>query len=307
MLKTKLVTAYWMDVQGYPYQGAASIRKERYLGSLISHCVGSKLPVICYTHKISYDEVDKVKKDYNLDNLEIKILELNEIKLHKKINDVRTKKFDESLDGRGPEIMWGKFDVLERELEDCEQVYWVDVGLQYPGTFPWMYSKVYDKDAKNFGIPQNWWAVFDCFNFSKYIDSYFYEKLSLICKNKIMFICSYGTQISYPFTSLGILNKNFESPYPVGGMIGGDVKILKKYLNLFWEYAEKILDKEVLCTEEVIMKPTYDMLSSDEKNTFIFDVFSNNIDHDEYHFEYWKKDKHPLKPLYVIWDEIKNK
>ena len=58
-MKSKIVTAYWMDVNGYPFQGSSDVRKPRYLGSLISHCIGSGLPVICYTHNKNYDATMK--------------------------------------------------------------------------------------------------------------------------------------------------------------------------------------------------------------------------------------------------------
>ena len=141
-MKTKIVTAYWMDVEGLPFQGAYPIRKGRYLGSLIAHCQNFELPVVCYTHKKSLSELEQVKKEFNLTNLEIKVLELEDVKYHKEISQIRNtelEKYNKELDGRGCEIMWGKFDVIERELENFEQVYWLDAGLQHPGIFTWRY------------------------------------------------------------------------------------------------------------------------------------------------------------------------
>lgn len=304
-MKTKIVTAYWMDCQGNPFQGANPDRKIRYKGSLISHCLGSNLPVVCYTHQRNFDELNDIKLKYNLNNLELKILELTQVKFHKEINDIRTNSFDTDLDGRGPEIMWGKFDVIERELDGFDRVYWVDAGLQHPGIFPWMYSKVYDPNLEDFGIPKEWWASLDVFNFSKLIDGNIYTKLDEICTNKIVFVCSYGPQIGYPFLQKGILSHPFESPYPVGGMIGGDVKVLKKYIDLFWGYAKKMLDKESLCTEEVLMKPTYDLIPNDEKITLMFNAFASG-EHDEYHYGIWDSKKNPIKPFYMMWHDIKN-
>lgn len=304
-MKTKLVTAYWMDSQGFPYQGANPDRKIRYKGSLISHCLGSGLPVVCYTHTKNYEEISELKKTYNLSNLEIKILELNDVKFHNKIDNIRNQKFDTDLDGRGPEIMWGKFDVLEREIEGYDRVYWVDVGLQHPGIFPWMFSKVYEPSNPNFGIPKNWWSEFEVFNFSKLIDNNIYTNLNKMCTDKIMFLCSYGPQVSYPLFNKKIVNYNFESPYPVGGMIGGDVKILKKYLDFFWYYAEKVLNEQFLCTEEVIMKPSYDKIEEKEKISFIFNSFASG-NHDEFHYNIWDRNLNPLKPFYMIWYDILN-
>jgi hypothetical protein len=304
-MKTKLVTAYWMDAQGYPYQGANPDRKIRYQGSLISHCIGSNLPVICYTHSRNYDELNEIKLNYNLTNLELKILELSDVKYHGEIDKIRNSQFNTDLDGRGPEIMWGKFDVLERELDGFDRVYWVDVGLQHPGIFPWMYSKVYDPEYSDLNIPKNWWAHLDVFNFSKLIDSEIYTQLDKICDNKIMFVCSYGPQIGYPFVQEGILEHPFESPYPVGGMFGGDVKILKKYIDICWEFTEKILDKNILCTEEVIMKPSYNLIPENERVTLIFNSFASG-EHDDFHYRMWDEEKNPLKPFYMMWKDIKN-
>jgi hypothetical protein len=304
-MKSKIVTAYWMDVEGFPFQGVLPIRKIRYQGSLISHCIGSGLPVICYTHSKNYDELNDIKVRYNLTNLELKILELSDVKYHNEIERIRNDNFDTDLDGRGPEIMWGKFDVLERELDGFDRVYWVDVGLQHPGIFPWMYSKVYNENSETLGVPTNWWAHLDVFNFSKLIDGEVYDKLNKICENKIVFVCSYGPQISYPFLNYGILNKSFESPYPVGGMVGGDVQVLKKYINLFWEFTEKILEKNILCTEEVIMKPSYDLIGDDEKVTLMFNAFASG-EHDDYHYTMWNKEKNTPKPFYMMWHDIKN-
>ena len=68
-MKTKIVTAYWMDVHGIPFLGSGSIRKERYLGSIIAYCQNIDLPIICYTHEKSFNELNKYKTDLNLDNL----------------------------------------------------------------------------------------------------------------------------------------------------------------------------------------------------------------------------------------------
>jgi len=118
-MNTKIVTAYWMGVNGYPFQGSNDSRKTRYLGSLISHCQGIDLPIICYTHYRNLEELYNLKNEHNLNNLQIKLLELYDMKYHKRISEIRDNNFDINLDGRGPEIMWGKFQVLEQELEDC--------------------------------------------------------------------------------------------------------------------------------------------------------------------------------------------
>jgi hypothetical protein len=70
-MKSKIVTSYWMDVEGYPFQGTRASRKPRYLGSLISHCRGIKLPIVCYTHKKNEQELIRLKDQYQLDNRQV--------------------------------------------------------------------------------------------------------------------------------------------------------------------------------------------------------------------------------------------
>jgi len=304
-MKTKIVTAYWMDAEGYPYQGGYPSRKVRYLGSLIAHCKGSKLPVVCYTHEKSLKELIDLKNQHKLDNLEIKILELNKVKFHDRINEIREKNFNTDLDGRGPEIMWGKFDVLERELDGFDRVYWVDAGLQHPGIFPWRYCGKYNKIEDHVGLTSAWWADLDVFNFESLLNEKIYNKLDLICDNKVIFLTSYGPQIGYPFIHYKILDTPFETPYPVAGMVGGDTKILKKYINLFWEFSKTVLDSDLLCVEEAIMKPTCDMLNNDEKINFTFVSFASGH-HDEFHFEMWNEGTNNPKPFYMMFHDILN-
>jgi len=130
-MKTKIITAYWMDAEGYPFQSTRTSLKTRYQGSLISHCKGIDYPIICYTHKRNEQELLDLKENNNLTNLEIKLLELSDMKYHKQISEIRDVNFDTDLSGRGPEIMWGKFQALEQELDDCDRIYWIDCGLQH--------------------------------------------------------------------------------------------------------------------------------------------------------------------------------
>ena len=303
-MKTKIVTAYWMDVNGFPFQGSSNTRKERYLGSLISHCKNLNLPVVCYTHAKSLSEVEKIKDDYKLFNLEIKILELSDMKLHDRIDNVRGDVEDIKFDGRGPEIMWGKFDVLERELNNADFVYWLDAGLQHPGIFPWRYSKKYNT-VDTQPAPNGWWTDYDVYDSSKLFNYKIFENLNVICKNKIVLLSSYGPQISYRTSYRDIIDYHLISPFPVGGMIGGNTMILKKFIEFFWLYANKILDNRFLCTEEAIMKLSRDKMNSDEIIDFMFDAFHFG-EHDIFHFKMWDETLNIPKPLYVVWHDILN-
>ncbi len=306
-MKTKIITAYWMDAEGYPFQGSSASRKNRYLGSLISHYKGINYPIICYTHKRNEDELLKLKSDYNLNNLEIKIMELKDMKYHKEISEIRDANFDTDLSGRGPEIMWGKFQVLENELEGCDRIYWIDVGLQHPGIFPWMYCVPYGETKYHIGITRPVWADNEItqYDFTNIFNTKIFDKLNSICDGKIATLASNGPQIGYGFYyETGIVETNLESPYPIGGLIGGDSTSMKSYLKSFWITCEKLLDKKTLCTEEAIMKLAHD----DNKEImipFTFSVYATD-EHDHYHFELWEESCNKPKPLYMVWHDILN-
>lgn len=305
-MKSKIVTAYWMDVEGHPYQGTRQVLKTRYLGSLISHCKGIDLPIICYTHKKNEQELINLKNQYELNNLEIKILELSDMKYHHQISRVRDLNFDSDLNGRGSEIMWGKFQAVEQELDGFDRVYWIDCGLQHAGIFPWMYCVPYGDKKFHIGVERPVWA--DCeitqYDFTKLLNTSVFEKLNNVCEGKIATLCCTSPQIGYPYSQYGIQTIPIESPYPIGGMIGGDTKEFRKYLQNFWETCEKVLDKNFLCTEEVIMKVTHD-INKDIMLPFMFGIYQTN-EHDQYHFELWNESFNKPKPLYMVWHDIMN-
>jgi hypothetical protein len=302
--KTKLVTAYWMDAVGYPFQSTQNIRKERYLGSLISHCKNFKLPIVCYTHDINFIEVQNIKDKYQLDNLEIKILELSDMKLHSQIKEIRDKDFAavNELDGRGPEIMWGKFEVIEKELDNADKVFWIDCGLQHPGIIPWRYCIKYNK-IEDHQLTFPWWSDTELFNFSGLLTEEVFTKLSSITEDKIVLLTSYGPQVSYPFKEKGIIDYTITTPFPIGGIIGGNTTTLKKFINYFWDGCNEVLNKNFLCTEEVIMKLAYDKMEKNELIDFTFCLYDIK-DHDIFHFEQWDDSWEYGKPFYVIFQDI---
>jgi hypothetical protein len=306
-MKTKIITAYWMDAEGYPFQSTRTSLKTRYQGSLISHCKGIDYPIICYTHKRNEQELLDLKENNNLTNLEIKLLELSDMKYHKQISEIRDVNFDTDLSGRGPEIMWGKFQALEQELDDCDRIYWIDCGLQHPGIFPWMYCVPYGDKKYHIGVTRPVWADKEItqYDFTNLLNTKIFDKLNKICDGKVASLTSNGPQIGYGFyQENNILDYGFLGPYPIGGLIGGDTNSMKSYLKSFWETCEKVMDKKVLCTEEAIMKVAHDE-NKDIMIPFTFDVYATN-EHDHYHFELWEPSCNKPKPLYMVWHDILN-
>jgi hypothetical protein len=202
--------------------------------------------------------------------------------------------------------MWGKFQAVEQELDGFDRVYWIDCGLQHPGIFPWMYCVPYGDKKFHVNVVRPIWA--DCeitqYDFTKLFNTSIFEKLNNVCDGKIATLCCTSPQIGYPYIEHGIETIPIQAPYPIGGMIGGDTKQFKKYLQTFWETCEKVLDKNFLCTEEVIMKVAHD-INKDIMLPFIFGIYQTN-EHDQYHFEIWNESFNKPKPLYMVWHDIIN-
>ena len=294
-----------MDSNGYPFQGTLNVRKTRYMGSLISHCKGINLPIVCYTHKKNEQELIDLKNNNNLSNLEIKLLELTDMKFHKEINEVREKHFDTGLDGRGPEIMWGKFQVMEQELDGFDRVYWVDIGLQHAGIFPWRFCVPYgDKKFHNGQTPIWVNNEISQYDFTKLFNTNIFTKLNELTKDKVFIILSTNRQTDYKFFDKEIISYGIIPPYPIGGVIGGDTIELKKFISKFWEICKLVTEKDFLCTEESIMKVVYDSFNDENLLPYEFSVHQTN-EHDPFHFEEWDKSTQQ-KPLYVVWQEILN-
>ena len=150
-----------------------------------------------------------------------------------------------------------------------------------------------------------WWSDLNTYNYKYFFNTVTFEKLSEKCDNKLVLITSYGPQISYPYQRLGIISEPFFSPFPVGAMIGGDSNTVKKYVDLFWEYATKLINSKVLSTEECVMKPAFDSMDKNEILTFEFVNWYCN-EHDKFHFEMWNESWGEPKPFYMAWEDLIN-
>lgn len=296
-----------MDVPNYPYQGTERMRTDRYLGSLKSHCTNLGYPIICYTHEKNLDELEKFKSDNKLENLIIKIRELSDMKLHKEISVVRDKFYDTNFNGRGMEIMWGKIDLMERELDGTDYIYWIDIGLQHPGIFPWMYNDLYfDLIFHKFenSEPPYWNDKQQTqYTFGKLFNKTIIDKIITLSKNKTFLISINQPQCDFSGYVNNKICDEIGVPHIIGGVFGGDVQNFKHFINEFWYFANKNIEYEFFSTEESIMKMCYENMDKNNFITFNFDVWQTNV-HDEHHFEMWDVSWNKPKPFYVVFNDI---
>ena len=202
---------------------------------------------------------------------------------------------------------WGKFQVLEQELNGFDRIYWLDVGLQHPGIFPWRYCVPFGDKSYHTGEGNLAWSDNETlqYNFTKLFNTQIFEKLNNICDDKIVTLVGGNAQTSYDFKQHGIIDYDIVKYFPIGGLIGGDTKQIKKYIEDYWDISNKVLDNNFLCTEESIMKVVYDNFDKNNVIDFSFDVHQTN-EHDEFHFEMWNKGWNKPKPLYMVWYDILN-
>jgi len=301
MKRTKIVTAYWMDIDlentNNKWMGSSSARKQRYLGSLIYHCKGFNCPIICYTHERSLNELTHLKNQYNLNNLTIKIKELNDIKYTAKINSVAnlTEGPIEHLYGRPPQVMWGKFDVIREECtEDVDFIYWIDAGLQAVQLFP--------KRLNPYGNnEQLWQQEYNQFDYTPFFNSLMLQKLNdKVNKRFVTCLC---TQLQDSCHSFGEYHP-VPGRYPIAGFFGGDKERIIEYCEMFDKAVDLFVEHKILCFEQAIMKYVTDHFPEDKLMVLPFDTHQTGIDADIFHYAPWSSTNNLPKPLYRLFEEI---
>jgi hypothetical protein len=302
MEKTKLVTAYWMGIDltntNGKWVGSAPARGHRYLGGIVYHCKNFNIPVVCYTDKRSCNDVYWIKEKYSLDNLEIKLLELEDIKFNDRVMEVanKTEGHIEHLFGRPPQVMWGKFDVMERECtDDLDFIYWIDAGLQAIQLFPlWANPHKDDLDLWQGDNHKQ-------FNFQTIMNERVIQKLNAQIQNRFAIVLCTQPQDSY-YTLDGISVVPQENP--IAGFFGGPRLAVQEFCNAFTEKANLFLDNDILCFEQPIMKYVIDRYDNNKLLKLMFDTHQTGIDPDEFHTIPWKVKPHHLKPLYRVFEEL---
>jgi hypothetical protein len=306
-MRYKIVTGYWMDIENKPYAGMSPVRKDRYLGSIISHCRGFQCEVVCYTHERNLEELQTIKSDYNLGNLTIKIRELHDVKYSpeiRRIEGIKTAEELSHLNGRPPEVLWGKFDVLRDEATtDVDFVYWVDAGFQSNQIFPYKYCPEITESVRSLNdLPEELFRVpFKQYNFTKIFNRDILNRLATITKDKIVVLVSNDLQCSY---------HNFEKythklgNFPIAGFFGGDREVVKQFCDKFTEGVNLYTSHNILDFEQSIMKYALDEFPEDKLLLYKFVTHQGGIPPEVFHIQGWAPESGYPKPIYAIWEEI---
>jgi hypothetical protein len=282
--------------------GSSTSRKQRYLTSLIYHCKNfPNYTIVCYTHNINLLELEKIKTDYSLNNLTIKLKEMDEIKYTNGINSVVNLVPDYmerfGLPGRPPQVMWGKFDLLREECdEEFDYIYWIDVGLQALQLFPLRYNPYYlDSDFLTTFHKQG--------DFGLLFNETLINKLNSILKNKFFNVLCTTLQSSVNcFDDYQPSNNE----YPIGGFFGGYRKSVLEYCDIFDIVAEKHFKNNLLCFEDSVMKQVTDKYPKENLFGLLCNTHANGLTEQQFHYEEWDSSKNLPKPIWRMWEEIRD-
>lgn len=172
------------------------------------------------------------------------------------------------LNDRCLHVQYGKFQWLLNHMDEDDYVWWIDAGLVCDHLFPTEY-------VKNIGGPKN---VFSD-EYFEYVKDKTGEKCYFICGDRHRYY-AHGKPNKIFFDS------NHQDRYhPIGGFFGGKNDSLKEFLNVANNKIEKVLNEEVLYSEEIIMEIVF----SEKKETCVFDDFTT-----------WR---HEQSPDYIKGDE----
>jgi hypothetical protein len=269
-MKTKIVTAFYTDIKNFPFYGHIDYsRHERYLHSLRT-LNNLNTEIICYCNKTQLEILKKYCLDFNLNNIVLKVSNLFDLPFANRMKEIKETtnnyKFYHEVD-------WNKFFLLEKEYsEEYDYIYWIDVGLSHRGLFLEKYNPFSDKID---GLSR----TYENYSFLGIFNQTMIQKLNLWVGENLINLSN--TSMSHNVDDINKLLKSnivFKS-LSVGGIIGGNVKNLKWFINTFYECGQKILNNNSIINHELIMSYIYE-INQDKFKKFEFETW--------YHNDYWK-------------------
>jgi hypothetical protein len=281
---TKLVTFLYFGLGDFPFFGhKVQARWDRYINSLVQ-LSEMGLPIVCYTGSNTAEALQNYMDENQVDNVTIKVKELEDIRHSKKMIEIKEKnpdKFKFYL-----EVGWAKIALMEDEMEEgIDYLYWIDCGLSHLGLYPRRYNSNADKIT---GLSVNKYrytydGIFNTLTFNK-INNWVGDKLIDI-RNTLFF---------HDHRKLNeILERDhIYDSLSIGGIIGGHVSKLPDFFQRFEEYAQTALNKEFLLNHEAMM------------STMVYDKPEN---YRSYKFNTWYHDDSTITDKSVTPEFLRDK
>jgi len=257
-----IVSGIFTDLFNTKFGGRHNHFKQRYYQGLV-YLGGNTQRKIIY---VKPEDMEKV-----VEILSIKLTEeefsrytlipfdLNDQTYSERILELREK--NGYLNDRCLHVQYGKFQWMMNHIDEDEYIWWVDAGLVCDHLFP----------SKYVGDIENAKNVFS--------DSFF-ENLKSKVGDKNYFICGDRHRYyAHGKPNQTFFDANFQDRYhPIGGFFGGYSNTFKNFIQSLNKKIEKVLESEVLYSEEIIMEI----------------IFSENIDLCKYDdFTTWRHEESP--------------
>lgn len=270
----QFVTAIYTGLEGTRFNGNSAAIYDRYKQSLMSLADGG-YTICCFTSATTIDELRELF--INHQNVTFIQHELEDFPLHniiEDIKDVNVKYTTESAwRSRCVEIMWGKFHWLSNFVHDADTppVFWIDAGIFHGGLIS---NEFRTESSKGF------------FDFNAITrERNLYADLVKFADGKLLNIQSEMVNHSdedYPT----VFGKRAEYGI-IGGIFGGECKLVSEYVRDFGELAILTLEKGVLLKEEEIMHQLHSR-NPDRFTTFKF----NSWYHEDWPIELYNPEIH---------------
>lgn len=281
---TKLVTFLYFGLGDFPFFGhKVQARWDRYINSLVQ-LSEMGLPIVCYTGSNTAEALQDYMNENNVDNVTIKVKELEDIRHSKKMIEIKEKnpeKFKFYL-----EVGWAKIALMEDEMEEgLDYLYWIDCGLSHLGLYPRRYNSNADK-ITGLSVNKYRYTYDGIFNTTTFL------KINNWVGNKLIDIRN-----TLFFHDHRKLNEILERDYiydslSIGGIIGGHVSKLPDFFQRFENYAQTALDKQFLLNHEAMM------------STMVYDKPEN---YRSYKFNTWYHDDSTLTDKSVTPEFLRDK
>jgi len=268
-MRTKLVTAFYTDIIGFPFFGHdAFARHERYLHSLRT-LNNMNNEIICYCNESQYDLLKKYCDEFNLSNITIKISNLKDYPKSQKMIEI--KKSNEQFNFYH-EVDWNKLYLLSKEYDESyDYIYWIDCGLSHRGLFLLKYNPYADKIT---GLSKDW----ENYSFTGIFSPELFPKINNWVGDKLINLAN--TMFAHSSSELNrVYNNNHNYIHmSVGGILGGHISKLKWFINEFDKVSDICLESNyILNHEAIITKINFE--NSDMFRTYSFNTW--------YHDDFW--------------------
>jgi len=268
-MRTKLVTAFYTDIIGFPFFGHdAFARHERYLHSLRT-LNNMDTEIVCYCNDTQFDLMTKYCEDYNLTNVTIKISNLKDYPNSQRMIDLKK---SNNLFNFYHEVDWNKLFLLSKEYDESyDYIYWIDCGLSHRGLFLLKYNPNADKIT---GLSRDW----ENYSFTNLFCPELFPKINNWVGDKLINLAN--TMFSHNVNELNrVYNNNHDYKHmSVGGILGGHISKLNWFINEFNRIADICLDSNYILNHEAMITKI------DFENSNMFKTYDFNT---WYHDDFW--------------------